>query len=547
MTGALRKNQKVLWMLISAAVIISFVIYFSPNQPSLNGDDGADFGLMDGRPLKRDAVRAANRLAALGGRLRFGENYDSPQAKQMGFDLEQETFRTILLQARVREYGIHVSDEAVATWIRQNLRDERGVVNYDAFIESRVKGSREGFTEADFQQWVRLQVATEHLYDVIGVTGELVTPRAAEAEFRQENQTYLASLALFSTSNYLASVNLDPAALTQFYSNRIAVYRIPERMVLSYVRFDLTNYTAQAELDLAGNAQVTNELEQIYLQQGADAFRDELGQPLAREAALRQLREMQLAMKESTAFANELYGMTPPAAENLATLAGRKGLAVQTTEPFTEFGRPLGLADMQNLPQALAAVNAEQPFTTPMNSARGFAIAALIRRVPSEIPPYEAVASRVAEDYKRTRAQEAARAAGEAFAAGVTNALAAGKSFAAFAAEQNVAVTELPAFSLASPAITGLDPRLNPNTIKSSAFSLQPGKTSGFVLAGDSGYVMFLKEKQPVGDDIVKSGLNAFLEERRQQGRSAAFNEWLNAEFQQSGLAALMTRAEPAQ
>jgi hypothetical protein len=552
MTGAIRKYQKILWVFISAAVIISFVVYFSPNQASLGGG-GENFGQMDGRPIKRDEIFTADRLARLSGLLRFGEGYDTARAKQAGFDLEQERYKNLLIESRAKELGIQVSNESAATWIRQNLRDPRtGTVDYDGFLDRVVK--KAGFSEADFQEWVRLQVATDHLTDVVGVSGELVTPREATEAFQRENESLIASAVFFSSSNYLASVNLDPAALTQFYSNRIAVYRIPERHVLSYVRWETTNFLATAVADLAKITDLTNRMELAYQERGPDFFRDPLGQPLSKQAALDQLkseleqqRSLELASLKARDFANELYQMTPTAPANLTMLAQKLGLNVATTEPFTDFTRPAGLEDIQTLSQEVAKLSAEQPFTTPMRGSRGVVVATLTRRLPGEIPPYEIVQQRVADDYQRFRSQEAARAAGDAFIVAVTNGLAAGKSFAAVAAEQNNRAIELSPFSISSPTIAGLDPRVNVNSVKGAAFSLKPGTASGFVPTAEGGFVLFLKERQPVDDAILKAGLNAFLEEQRRNRRGLAFQEWLNHEFQKSGLAAQQARDNAAQ
>jgi hypothetical protein len=70
MTGHIRKHQKLLWYFISAAVIISFVAYFNPSSRLEQAGGGGNYGSIDGRPLSRNELVAADRLARLGGYLR---------------------------------------------------------------------------------------------------------------------------------------------------------------------------------------------------------------------------------------------------------------------------------------------------------------------------------------------------------------------------------------------------------------------------------------------------------------------------------------------
>ena len=54
--------------------------------------------------------------------------------------------------------------------------------------------------------------------------------------YKREHQEVATEAVFFSASNYLAGVTVPPSALAQFYTNRLAVYRLPERVQVSYVR-----------------------------------------------------------------------------------------------------------------------------------------------------------------------------------------------------------------------------------------------------------------------------------------------------------------------
>ena len=85
----------------------------------------------------------------------------------------------------------------------------------------------------------------EQLQQAIGLTGELVTPQEAAAAYQREHQELSAQMVFFSASNYLSSVIVTPAAVDQFYTNFLAEYRLPDRVQVSYVAFEVTNYLAR--------------------------------------------------------------------------------------------------------------------------------------------------------------------------------------------------------------------------------------------------------------------------------------------------------------
>ncbi len=545
MIGILRKHQQALLWVVAVVVISSFLVFFNPGQSSSRDSVRRSYGTLYGKPLKGDEVREANRQAVLASIVRFG-GPDTKEAKRARFNLNQETYQRLLLRAKTKELGIQVDDKAVATWIRENLKDPKtGVVNYKAFVD-RVLTPKD-FTSADFEEYVRQDLALRHLIDVLGVSAGLITPREAEAEFRRENEQARASLVVFAASNYVSGVKLDSVSLHQFYTNQLPNYRIPERVVVNYVYWESSNYLAKAETQMGQISGLATKIEQFYNERGADAFKDENGTVLAKEPALALIRR-QSAMAEAAKlseasareFANELYAIEPVKAENIVLLAAKKGLIIHKSEPFATSGVAPGLEDLANLGSEVAKLTPEQPFSIPVSGLSGTVVAALASKIPSEVPPFEAVESRIREDKKRFDSREAARNAATSFAISLTNGLAQGKTLAEIAAAEKQHVTELAPFSLSSESIADLSPSLNISQIKDTVFNLKPGTASRVVTTFDGGFVAFLKSIDPIDSSVVKAGLNSFTEEIRQRRRQEIIEAWLRNEFQVSGLSALM-------
>jgi len=543
--GTIRKHQRWLWALIIAAVIISFVAFFSPNQNLGRGGGSMVVGYVDGRPVNDAMLREQLKLADLSGYVRFGPEYRSAQAARMGYSRPQALAERLLIESRRKALGIEVSDTAVARWIAENLRDPRTQqVDLDAYVRNYLEPG--GFTKGNFVDFVRQQVAFREMQRLVSVTGMLVTPQEAEQEFRRVNETFDVTLASFPASNFLAAVTVDDAALGTFYTNRLAEYRIPERAVLSFVRFEVTNYLAEATQILAGQADMTNQMEQLYQQRGADAFRDEANNPLSKEAALEKIREgftrqaaNQIGLSNAVAFANELGQMEPLEASNLAALAARKGIPVQTTPPFGPGARPPGLEDIRDLSTGLGRVTPDQPFTPPMEGVRGVVIAAVTERLPSNIPALEAIRPRVESDFKEVQSAAAARTAGQLFRTAATNALASGKSLSDAAAGQPVVLSEL-SFTLSSPSIPGLDAGLNPAQVKNAVGTNAPGSLTAFVPTAAGGFVALVRERKPVDEATTKAALAAFLTEQRESRGRDAFQVWFAEQMKQSGISKLV-------
>jgi len=541
--GTIRKHQRWLLALITIVVIISFVFFFSPNQNM--GRGSAVAGYVDGHPVSDGMLRDHLKLADLYGYVRFGAEYRSAQAARMGFSRPQALARSLLIESRRKALGIEVSDAAIARWIAENLRDPRTQqVDFDAYVRNYLEPA--GFTKTDFINFVRQEVAFREMQRLVGVTGMLVTPQEAESEFRRVNETYEVTLASFPASNFLAAVTVEDAALGTFYTNRLAEYRIPERAVLSYVRFELTNYLAEAAQILAGRPDLTNQIEQLYQQRGADAFRDDANNPLTKEAALEQIREgvtrqaaNQIGLSNAVGFANELGQMEPLAASNLAALAAKKGLAVQATPPFGPGARPFGLEDIRDLGTGLGRVTPDQPFTPPMEGSRGIVIAAVTEQIPSTIPTLEDIRTRVESDFKEVQSAAAARTAGHLFRNAATNALASGKTLVEAAAGQPIRLSEL-TFTLSSPSISGLDAGLNPAQIKNAVGTNAPGALTPFVPTAEGGFLMLIRDRKPVDEETTRAALSAFLAEQRETREMDAFRIWFAEQMKQSGISKLV-------
>ena len=202
------------------------------------------------------------------------------------------------------------------------------------------------------------------------------------------------------------------------------------------------------------------------------------------------------------------------------------------TEPFSRDG-PKGLKVPEQFTQVALALTPEQPVPSePLPGTDAVYVIALKKRFPSEVEPFEAVRERVAEDFRRDEAKEAARRAGESFYSKLTNNLAQNKSFEASCLEANVSPLKLPPFSLTTRSLPPeWESRVSLSLLKDVAFALAPGETSPFKQTRDGALVLHVVSRQPADEARLKAELPAFIERLREQRRREASNEWIRKEF----------------
>ncbi len=545
MIGTVRKHQTWLWVIIIAAVVVSFVIYFTPGV-TLDRSHAwqTQYGLMHGRPITRKAMSEAVREVQIRLFLRTGNWPDASEARRLGVDLDRQARERLVLLDRMEKLGIQVPDAAVARWIEENLGNPTQPGSARALYQEVVQRlSQQGVPEVDLARYIRHEIGIRHLLDLTSVAGGLVTPREAAAEYRRRNERLQVEVALFSLSNHLAAVTVEPAELAAFYTNRLAFYRIPERVQVQYVRFEVTNYLARAEEALARRTNLTAEIDALYLQAGPNRFVDTNGQVLAPDAAKARIREQMreeqarlAARREAANFARELEKMQPVRPENLATLAAQKGLPVTTIAPFSEAEGPAGLTVRANFARAAFALSAEQPFSPPVVAEDAVYVLAFQRRFPSEVPPLEAVLERVTEEFKRDRALALARQAGTNFLQTLEAELARGRSFTEITTAAGATWVSLPQFSAATETLPHWDPRVRMEQIKLVVQDLKLNVPSRLVHTVDGAMVVLLRAREPVSESELQEALPAFLAELRASRRFEGFNDWLQRQIALTGI-----------
>ena len=519
-------------MIIIVVVIISFVFWGSQSSRTDGRSGNISFGTMNGEPVTQENFSKAQREVSLSYYLRNGEWPDT-DGKRMGFDPERETYFRLLLIQKQEELGIHVSSESVARIANNILRSmNRGnPLPLDVFAKQ-VLQSR-GLTVADFERHIRHELGLQQLIAVTGVGGKLVTPQEAQALYEREHQEIATQAVFFPASNYLAGITAAPEAVSQFYTNQMSRYRLPERVEVSYVKFPLSNFLAEATKQFNELTNLNEIIEARYQQLGTNFFLEAKTPEEKKEKIREVLFKNQMlfhARKKANEFATAVFAMEPMRADNLETLAKSQGLTVQVTSPFDKEVGPKDFVVGADFVKAAFGLTTSEPFTGPLTGDDGAFVIALKGRLSSENPPFDTVRDQVMRDYQFTLAVSQARQAGEAFHSTLTNGLASGKSFTEICTEAKLHPETPPALSLSTRSLTNVENHVSLYQYKQAVFTTLPGKASAFTPTADGGFIVFVQAKLPLDEAKRKADLPAFMNSLRQARLNEAFNEWFRRE-----------------
>ncbi len=536
MFAHIRKHQQWLFILIIAVVVVSFVIFFTPSVQYDNfGSSGSSdiMGSIDGRPIARKEFINAYQEVLLRFLMATGQWADETDSSRFGFDPEQETPSRLLLLEKAKEHGIQVSDEAVAKWIVTAFKDP--ATNkfrkelYDNMMTNGLAQRR--MTEEDFQRFAKNQIGVSQLTSLVGMSGDLVSPREADLLYREDNLQANTQVVFFSSTNF-ANLGQDLEGLETFYTNRMALYRTPDKRKINYLKFASTNYLAEAETKLAGITNITEMASLIYTEKGTNSFTDN-GVVLSEEAALEQIKNEELekvgltiAKEKALEFAKELFDIEPMKAESLPQLATTKGFTAEVSEEFTESQLIPNLGVQYQLTRQAFQLTDEEPFTTPFLAQDGVYIVSLNSIIPSSIPSLDEVRGRVTVDFYQQKSLESAREAANTFHETLTSQLAEGKSFDAICDEAGYDRKQMALFSMSTQNYSG-DRRADISSLKNLAFALDVGEVSQVSSTRDGAMILYVNSFVEAREEDVEKELPDFTETLRRTRRSEAFSEWL--------------------
>lgn len=532
MFGTIRKHQTWLWAIIITLTIISFVIFFSPYARMDSGRGRSmDRGTIYGKKVTDQEFIDAWKESHLHQFMMSGR---WPEEDKRGQEAERTAYQWLLLVRKQQQLGIDVSDDAAAKMGRQMIGafQRLGVNSPQMFFEKILQPK--GYSVDDFERFVRHFVGIQELISTEGLAGTLLPPAEIKGLYQRDNQQLATEAAFFWSSNYLGQVNPAPETLTQFYSNRVATYAIPERVQVDYVKFNVTNYLPAAESSITNlNEVVENNYQRMGTNALAGAKSPEEAKAKLREQILRQ-QALFIARSNANQFLKRVDAMTPAKPENLKTIAAAENLPVQVSAPFDKEAGPKDLEVGQDFTKAAFGLSNDEPYSQVILGMDGAYVLAYNKVLPRETPSFDQVKDQVTNDYKRLQSMMLAQQAARSFHQTLTNALAQGKPFTNICAEANVKVTDLPPFSISTQSLPEVEEVVPLSQLKQAAFGTSPGKASPAFSTSQGAVILYVKAKLPLDPAKLQTDLATYTAQVRRKWQQEAFDDWLRKETERA-------------
>ena len=486
MITILRKNQRVLMLVIAVLTIIAFIWLYNPADTHKLGT-GAVATLYGRKVSQADIEREVKnyQLALALGQFSLLENLGG-MAQDENKALEEFIWNLMVMHHEAKELAIEPTDPQIADRIKAirafQTNGQFDPAKYKAFVLEQL-GPR-GFTELHLENVIRDTLRVERLKAIVS------SPAAvSEAEFRETArvlQKFSAQAVRFSLASVVDSAKVTDEEVKDFYQQYGPALSMPETRAVAYVKFVL----APAEKPLTGREKVE---------------------------ALQRLADAAATFSEQAS------------ASSFEKAASAGGLDVQTTPEFDRSGSILSGAndaiasELKDLAPAAFLLTEKNPVSDVIQSGDTFFIIKLVKVNPQRPLTLEEVRPMAEKQLGARMAERLLRESAEPAIAKIREAMSAGKSFSEAAAAAGVQVKS---FNDIDPSGESLSPE--EEAIAAATLLMEPGQLSGMIPDSDGGFAVYLAERDPLDAAALEKRpeLEARILERKER---LLFHTWLSS------------------
>lgn len=507
MLTVIRKNQRVLLLIVAVLTIIAFAFLY--NITDFQNIGANDLAKLYGRTVtvaEADRYGRLYQIALVLGQVQLVQDLGGRGAGQEQA-VTEFIWNMIILDHETEALGIRATDEEVVARIKEvPLFQTNGAYDptkYSRFIAEQL-GPR-GFTERDLEALVRDTLNLDRLKQVIGSVVSLSPTEMNSAMDAFRPVTF--EVAELSRDSAVAQAQVTAEEIRQFYEDHKAHFLTEETRSVRYVVFAPT----EEELSLEGKERVA------ALQKQADAAAAFQEKVLEGAGSFEEVaRESEVAVETSPDFTVE------------GTIADPVGISLETMQQLS--------ANVRAFARPAFGLSEEQPLSEILQSGDRFYVLELDHVTPERPMTLAEATPRITQELRQRAADKIFAADSGRVEAELRRAVVSGQSFREAAEALGLQVRSFDGISPMDPSVS---PAEAPYAI--ATLSLEPGEISPLQPTPTGGAVVYLASRadEPTAPPEAETEMSARILRNKQD---LLFYEWLRDAREASDLTLLRSR-----
>ena len=486
MITILRKNQRVLMLVVAILTIIAFVWLYNPADTYQLGR-GAVATIYGRKVSQADIERQVKtyQLALAMGQFPLLENLGG-MTQDENQALDEFIWNLFVLHHQAKELGVEPTDSQIADRIKAVRTFQTGgqfdPSKYKAFVLEQL-GPR-GFTELQLENVIRDTLRVERIREIVS------SPTAvSDLDFRDTArvlQQLSAQVVRFPLASVASDAIVKDEEIADFYRQYGPALSTAETRLVEYVKFALV----PGEKPLEGRERVE---------------------------ALQKLADAAATFSEQAA------------ASSFENAASTQGLTIQTTPEFDRTGsttssdNPSMVADLKNFAPTAFLLTEKASVSDVVQSGDAFFVLKLTKINPQRPMTLEEVRPVAEKQLGARKAERLLREKAEPALAKIREAMAAGKSFSDAVAAEGLQVKNFDHLDPSGESLSSEE-----QGIAAATLLMEPAQLSGLISDADGGFAVYLVERTPL--DAIALGKKPELTARIVESkRRLLFQTWLSS------------------
>lgn len=458
LNGFFAKHGRKTFAVFTGAIIISFVLYFSPGFNFLDmirgaGSSESGVPVILGKKVGEQEIMVnVDSFSIIMSLSSPGFNINSSYMRN---DAEEIALERIMMFRAAKERNILIGDSEVADYLRARPVFQKDgkfdAATFEQFVKQYLTPFR--YSKQDLDRAVREQLAIEKLYNEIG-SGIMTTPEEVRQAFNTRFEKFKVKDSKFKAEAYSDIVVADEKTVEAFFNANPEKYRIPAKFKAKFVRFNYVGYEKSVS--------VAEEKIKQYYEANKDKFKekdeilslDKVAETIKKTLLADEMKI--LAVKDAQAFAVDAYQSTSDLKTKDAVIAGfaavaeKKNLKVYETDFFSAEDPVLkNVGREPELAMAVSQLFADQPVSDAIQGNNACFVACMTDKEESRSAKLEEVQDKVRKDCIAEKSLSLARENARNAALKVSGALDAGKNIDASLVEFKF--EDLPEFDMMTP------------------------------------------------------------------------------------------------